>query len=39
MATIEFYSNGRLHRLSARLPGNLAAPKTRAIYIADVSEF
>ena len=33
MAAIEFYSNGRLHRLAARLPGKLAAPKTRGASV------
>ena len=33
MAAIEFYSNGKLHRLAARLPGKLAAPKTRGASI------
>jgi hypothetical protein len=33
MAAIEFYSNGRLHRLAARLPGDLAAPKTRGASV------
>ena len=33
MAAIEFYSNGKLHRLAARLPGNLAAPKTRGASV------
>ena len=33
MAAIEFYSNGKLHRLAARLPGKLAAPKTRGASV------
>jgi thermitase len=29
MAAIEFYSDGKLHRLTAQLPGKLAAPKPK----------